>query len=236
MTQSIPAEPPAPQRPVTRRPLFWLIVAIVLLLIAIAAYIGMTLASTNVPDPTAPPSAPPTSSPTPPTETPTSTPTESAPPETPAAARIPGDCGDIYTRDWSADLAPRVLNPAWTADPANAFKRFGSNDVGLVTVLEATTVLECDWVPETGPGHVFLVTGIASLTPEQQSSTLDHLAGTDFECYEELEGTRCVVEGEGGGEKWGESHFLRDGIWIATRWGGGGPDGYTHDIVAALFG
>jgi hypothetical protein len=35
---------------------------------------------------------------------------------------------------------------------------------------------------------------------------------------------------------WGESHFLREGIWIATRWGGNGPDGSTHDIVAAIFG
>ncbi|MBT2498632.1 hypothetical protein J7E25_05950 [Agromyces sp. ISL-38] len=238
MSQSVPPEPPAQQRPITRRPLFWLIIAIVLLLIiAIAILIGMALGSTTGTGPTASPTATPTSSEAP-SEAPTSTPTptESVAPETPAAVELPSSCDGIYTRDWSADLAPRVLNPAYTADPASGFKRYGSNDVGLVTVLEATTVLECNWVPETNAGHVFLVTGVATLTPEQQSSTLDYLAGTDFDCYQELEGTRCVVEGAEGGENWGESHFVREGIWIATRWGGSGPSGYTHDIVAAIFG
>ncbi|MCI2956352.1 hypothetical protein MN032_01500 [Agromyces atrinae] len=32
------------------------------------------------------------------------------------------------------------------------------------------------------------------------------------------------------------SSFFRDGIWIATHWVNTGPDGYTHNIVPALFG
>lgn len=34
----------------------------------------------------------------------------------------------------------------------------------------------------------------------------------------------------------GESHFLREGVWLATWWLNIAPDGYTHDIVAALWG
>jgi hypothetical protein len=228
---------PESRPPLVRRPAFWLVVVAALLLIAVATIVGITLGAGRGTDASA------TDTPTPgtvatdaATATPPATETEAPPPAPAPVVEIPASCADIYTRDWSAELAPRVLNPAWTSDPASGFKRYGSNDVGLVTVLEATTRLECNWVPESGAGHVFLVTGIAELTPEQQGSTLDYLAGTDFECYDELVGTRCVIEGEDGGETWGESHFLRDGIWIATRWGGSGPDGYTHDIVAALFG
>jgi hypothetical protein len=222
---------PAPGRPLAKRPAFWLALVAVLLLVGVAIAGGvaigsMTDASTSD---AASDSAAPTS---PATEAPASA---TAEPRA-AGVAIPADCAGIYTRDWAPDLAPRVLNPAWTADPGSDFKGYGSSDVGLVTVLEATTKLECNWVPESGAGHVFLITGVAQLTPEQQAGTLEYLDGTDLECFDELEGVRCLVERSEGGENWGESHFIREGVWIATRWGGSGPDGYTHDIVAAIFG
>ena len=232
--------PPAPRPPLARRPQFWLALAAAVLAIAIAVAVGFAIGAAGgtpdaagTPSPTSTPSTQAPDAATPPAES--DAPDTEAPPDQ-VEVVIPTSCDDIYTRDWSADLAPRVLNPAWTSDPAGGFKRYGSNDVGLVTMLEATTRLECNWVPESGPGHVFLVTGVAELTPEQQASTLDYLAESDMECYDELSGTRCVIESEAGGEASGESHFLREGIWIATRWGGSGPSGYTHDIVAAIFG
>ena len=228
--------PDAPRPPLVRRASFWLALAAGVLLAALAVVLGLALlaprgatdaASTSTPTTTpAPTSAAPSTAPPPAPE----------PEPAPVGVVIPASCDGIYTRDWSADLAPRVLNPAWIDDPSSGFKRLGSNDVGLVTMLEGTTQLECNWVPEGQGGHVFLVTSVASLTPEQQGSTLDHLATTGMECYDESGGTRCVVEGEEGGETWGESHFIREGIWIATRWGGSGPAGYTQDIVTALFG
>ncbi|MGW4929955.1 hypothetical protein ACWEOH_12445 [Agromyces sp. NPDC004153] len=228
--------PDAPRPPLARRPSFWLALAAGLLLAAIAVVLVVALlapegttdaASTSTPTTAAAStSAPPTTAPAP----------EPPPEPAPAVVAIPSSCDAIYTRDWSADLAPRVLNPAWIDDPASGFKRWGSNDVGLVTMLEGTTQLECNWVPESGTGHVFLVTSVASLTPEQQGSTLDYLVTTGMDCYDQSGGTRCVVEGDEGGEAWGESHFVREGIWIATRWGGSGPTGYTQDIVTALFG
>ena len=70
----------------------------------------------------------------------------------------------------------------------------------------------------------------------QQEETLAHLGDLGYNCYEELEGTRCVVEQEGEVGAFGESHFMRSGIWIATGWVNAAPDGYTHDIVATVFG
>ena len=32
------------------------------------------------------------------------------------------------------------------------------------------------------------------------------------------------------------SHFLRDGLWFATRWYGYGPYGYTSDMARQVFG
>jgi hypothetical protein len=230
--------PPAPRPPLVRRPLFWLILAAGLLLVALAIAIGLAIrASGGASD--AASTMPPTSTQSTAGSDAVTPPSTDAPATDPPEASvidIPATCAGIYTRDWSAEMAPRVLNPAWIDDPVRGFKRWGSNDVGLVTVLEATTRLECNWVPESGAGHLFLVTGVAQLTPDQQGSTLDYLAESDMECYDELSGTRCVMEREEAGETWGESHFLREGIWIATRWGGNGPDGYTHDIVAAIFG
>jgi hypothetical protein len=224
---------PAPRRPLAKRPAFWLALVAVLLLGAVAIAVGVAIGSMTDASPSDAQSD--SAAPTPPATDGAASVTATAEPPA-AGAAIPADCADIYTRDWAPDLAPRVLNPAWTANPGSDFKGYGSNDAGLVTVLEATTKLECNWVPETGAGHVFVITGVAQLTPEQQASTLEYLAGTDLECFEELEGVRCLVERSEGGENYGESHFLREGIWIATRWGGSGPDGYTHDIVAAIFG
>jgi hypothetical protein len=210
------------------------VVGAALLLVAVATVVGLMLGAGRGAGVSASDTPSPGTVTTDAATTPPAAETE-APQASDTSVVIPASCADIYTRDWTADLAPRVLNPPWTSDPASGFKRYGSNDVGLVTVLEATTRLECNWVPEGGAGHVFLITGVAELTLEQQGSTLDYLVGTDLGCYDELGGTRCVIEGEEGGENWGESHFIRDGIWIATKWGGSGPSGYTHDIVAALF-
>jgi hypothetical protein len=238
MTQSLPPESPAQQRPITRRPLFWLIIAIVLLLIAIAVYLGMTLASTNGPDPTAPPSAPPTSSPEPtssPTPSDEPTPTDEGTP-TPTGAMIPSDCVDIYTRDLTPDFDGLVLNPAWTLEPGSGVRR-GSKDDVAVALLESKAELTCSWANPRGGSDRGVTTDVARVAPDEAASTLEHFASAGFTCFEELEGTRCLIESAPSPDgQSGESHFIRDGVWIATWWVNAGPEGYTHDIVAAIFG
>ncbi len=211
--------------------MFWLILVAVLLLFGVAIVAGMTIGSATGAVPSA--SASDSSRPTPTTTVPM--PTETAAPPPVAGPAIPADCADIYTRDWSADLGGLVLNPAWTEEAGNG-PFWGSNDSGAITVLESTTKLTCAWVGSSGGGDAGIITNIASLTDEQQASIIEHLESIGHSCYEELGGTRCVVESNSDAGDVGESHFVREGIWSATRWSNLSADGYTHDIVAAIFG
>lgn len=223
---------PSPARtPLARRGEFWLVVVAAVLAVGVALAVGMavgTLRGTDAATSAAPRPTPGASS----SATPVAPPAEEPPP---AAVAIPADCAGIYTRDWAAELAPLVLNPAWTEDPASG-PFWGSNDPGAITVLEATTRLTCAWVQPEGGGDLGLITNIAALTPEQETSMIEYLGGLGHDCYPELEGTRCIVEWNVEEGDSGESHFLREGIWSATRWANTSPSGYTHDIVAAIFG
>jgi hypothetical protein len=229
------ATPPA-RPPLARRPLSWLVLVAALLLIALAVAVGIAMGSAARSSTAAPSTSTPSDAPSAAPSTATDAPTASepaAPP--PASVIIPADCSGIYTHDWTADFHGLVLNPPWTQVPGNG-PFWGSNNAGAVTVLEATTRLTCSWVGSSGGGDVGLITNIASLTSDQESSTIDHLVVEGYSCYEELEGTRCVIEWNSEAGNAGESHFLREGIWSATRWSEISPDGYTHDIVAAVFG
>lgn len=213
--------------PLAKRPVFWLGIAAALLAITVAFVAGMLIGgfTGTVPSPS------PTSvdRPTPAAQSAVAVVT----PPGPSAAGIPADCADLYTRDWQAELA-LALNPAW-ADTPESGVRYASGDVGLQTMLEATTQLTCIWATPEGGSDVGITTNVASLTDVQQEEMLAHLGDLGYDCYEEFDGSRCVVEQEGEVGAFGESHFLRSGVWIATGWVNAAPDGYTHDIVAAIF-
>lgn len=148
---------------------------------------------------------------------------------------IPADCSGIYTTDWSAQLGPLlVLNPMWTAD-AEKSTRYASSDPELLAELEATAKVTCVWAQESGGSDLGLTTNVAKITPEQRESALGFMTERGDECYEELSGTRCISERNDDGASWGESHFFRDDVWIATHWVNSGPDGYTHDIINTLW-
>lgn len=222
--------PNEPTTPLTRRPVFWLIVGAVLLGIAVVVVVVLGMSGGRSPEP-----SPTTIAPTPTSEAPSTPPSEppaTSDPGTPSAVVIPTDCAGIYTRDWAPELGGLVLNPAWSEDEP----LWGSNDRGAITMLEGTAELRCAWVQDAGGGDVGIITNVAGLTPEQQDSMAEYFPGAGFTCYEELGGTRCVIEETTDAGEWGESHFLREGVWIATRWANVSPEGYTHDIVAAIFG
>ncbi|MFD4421799.1 hypothetical protein ACFWN7_09875 [Agromyces sp. NPDC058484] len=220
-----------------RRPPFWLIVAAALLLVAIAVVIGNALGSVRGTDPAA--SGTPTPSATIPdgaTDTATTQPAESEAPPAEAGVVIPASCEGIYTRDWTPDFEGLVLNPAWTNEP-NSGVRFGSRDEVAVHVLETTTKVTCKWGNPKGGSDRGLTTNVAVVDVAQATAMREHFETVGYSCYDELEGTRCVIETEPTPDgQSGESHFLRDDVWVATLWVNAGPDGYTHDIVTAIFG
>lgn len=221
--------PNEPTVPVHRRPVFWLIVGAVLLAVAVAIVAVVGLTGDRSPEAT-----PTTSAPAPTSETPSSPPSEppaTEPTTTPVAVVIPETCDGIYTRDWAAELGGLVLNPAWTEEEP----LWGSNDRGAITMLEGTSKLRCAWVTASA-GDAGIITNVASLTTAQEADLIAYLGGAGFSCSEQLAGTRCLIEESTDAGAWGESHFLREGVWIATRWANVRVEGYTEDIVAAVFG
>jgi hypothetical protein len=152
----------------------------------------------------------------------------------PAGPKHPSSCADIYTTDWASTLAPLVLNPAWAKDPASGVHN-GTDDAGLATVLEAAAAVTCMWGNASGGGDVGLTTNVAVLTEPQQADVTARMNGLGYSCFAELKGLRCVTETTADAGSWGESHFLREGLWLATKWVNASPEGYTHDIVNTLF-
>lgn len=221
---------PAPT-PLVRRPGFWVVIVAVFLAVAVALAVGIAVSGTPGGGDAA---ATRTARPTPAT---TAVPI-AVPPATPAAPGpvIPADCSGIYTKDWTPEMHGLVLNPPWTLD-AESGVRYGSKDTGLISVLEATEKVTCVWGnPNGGSDSGGLTTNVAAITSEQSADVIAHMKKIGYSCYEELAGTRCVVETPGDNGTVGESHFIREGIWSATWWLNVSPDGYTHDIVTAIFG
>jgi hypothetical protein len=228
--------PPAERPPLAKRPVFWLILVAVLLLVVASVFAGMAIGSGigTSEGAAASGSARPTPSAT------TTPPADTAPadPTTPPAAggvTIPADCTAIYTRDWASELAPLTLNPAWT-DAADSGVRWATDDVNLQTMLDGTTRLTCIWANPAGGGDVGITTNVAVLTEVQQPDVVAQFESLGYDCFDELEGLRCIDQHEEEAGAWGESHFLREGVWIATGWVNAGPNGYTHDIVTTIFG
>lgn len=161
---------------------------------------------------------------------PTTSPTATVPPS-PEPSIIPASCADIYTTDWASQLAPYVLNPDWAA----AEKNVGTGDVALKQLLGPNTRLTCQWGQESGAGDTGLVTTLAQIDSTTDSLVRSRLNTLGWTCYDSSGGVRCVTEGTDANGSWGESHFLRDGVWIATRWSNLAPDGYTADIVLTIW-
>jgi hypothetical protein len=146
----------------------------------------------------------------------------------------PASCDVIYSPQMVAAFGDLVLNPAWTTDPA-ADVRQGADDPALLAVINTTDRLTCRWGSPAGPSGAGVSTNVVWVTPEQAATVTQRLAELGMDCYEELGGLRCIVQGDANGDSFGQSHFVRDGIWLATHWLNAGPYGYTHDMVATIW-
>ncbi|MEI5585577.1 MULTISPECIES: hypothetical protein [unclassified Agromyces] len=220
--------------PLLRRPTTWLVAAVIALVLAVAAVAGAMLL------PGSRPAAEPA-----PTERPVPAAAGTPAPVLPGTAAsapagggpaVPADCASAYATDWTGSFAPDyVLNPGW-ATGEGAPVLLGTDDPGALPTLEQAAALTCAWLPaEPSDGRTGMVTTIAAVDETQRTAALGAFEAGGLECYEELEGTRCVAEWEDAAGPAGESHFFREGVWIATRWSGPAVTGYTHDIIAAVF-
>jgi hypothetical protein len=200
---------------------------VTVLVVIAAAWVLFTPRPANTPEDTGlarpVPSAPPQPSPV-------TAPTAAIAPGTPR----PADCDEIYSPAMKAAFGDLVLNPDWTTEPG-ADVRDGADDPQLVAVITGTEHLSCRWVSPAGASGSGVSTNVVWVTAEQSAAVQARLQALDFQCYEELEGLRCITETSTDTDTYGQSHFLRDGIWLATQWVNAGPDGYTHDMVNTIW-
>jgi hypothetical protein len=157
-------------------------------------------------------------------------------PTNPAGGPTPASCDEIYSAGMMETFSEtHALNPAWTAT-AEPATRIGTLDPELTGFITAAQHLTCVWADPVGGSGSGLVTNVVFVTEEQNIAARERLEAIAQSCYDELEGFRCVMQSDTDGEgSAGESHFLRDGIWLATSYVNAGPSGYTHDLIGTIW-
>ena len=152
-----------------------------------------------------------------------------APSAQPVGAVIPATCDQMYLPLMLTQLE-REYPPL--NDPSMADPNFSNNDE-LEELLRSLKFLQCTWglASETG-----IVTAVAPVTEEQSSEILGILEDADFSCNNQQEGRRCVIREDADGNLIGETHFVRDGIWMSTLWVNAPVRGYTENMIEALWG
>ena len=182
----------------------------------------------------------PTSSPAPVTPIPSPSPTgSSGSSPTPTGSLAPGtprptDCAELYSPAMVEAFGNLVLNPDWLNDPEEELN-IGPADEQLSELIDENESLECVWTTAEGGSDAGVATAVVWVDPDEREAAAARLEELDYDCFEEREGLRCVTEETTEEGTFGESHFLRDGIWLATQYGNAGPAGYTLDMVDNLW-
>ncbi|TFC59879.1 MULTISPECIES: hypothetical protein [unclassified Cryobacterium] len=146
----------------------------------------------------------------------------------------PAACEQIYSPTMVGAFGDLVLNPAWTTQPG-ADVRDGADDPELRAIINGSEHLSCRWVSPAGASDSGVSTSVVWVAADQTAAVEARLRALGMECYEELDGLRCITETTTDVGRYGQSHFLRGGIWLATLWVNAGPDGYTHDMVNTIW-
>ncbi len=152
---------------------------------------------------------------------------ESAP-EATRDPRIPVTCDGLFSPSMRAQIesAGLVLNPSRVS---GADYR-GTADPTLASYINNPLV--CAWVSPNSDTGASLITTISAIGQGDQQAIQKRLADYTPVDSDQLGGHRYVIDlGTSG-----ESHLLREGLWFATVWSTVGPDGYTADLVAHVFG
>jgi hypothetical protein len=156
---------------------------------------------------------------------------------------VPASCDDLYSADFRATLEAQGfgLNPA--DKDLSQYKSIGSEDYQLAALIEdalsspATPGLTCQWLAIAGAS---LETGLRSnvlAVPDAVSAqAMARLEAMSFSKTSSSGGIRYSYEEHTENGDFGESHYFRNGLWLATAWTGFGPDGYTAAMAASIFG
>lgn len=167
-------------------------------------------------------SAPQTSSPTPKRPLPGNQP----------GARLTGpdpqSCDDVYTDE----LRSRLDATGLPLNDPSVDGNVGAADEQLKAVIEDSHHLDCSW---GSAGDYGLTTSITRVDAETSEKVLQRMSELGYQCHDESQGTRCVSSSWQQGTHIGESHFVRNGIWVATHWINFAPSGYTEGLIQQLW-
>lgn len=145
----------------------------------------------------------------------------------PGVQALPTECAALYSEKYFA-----TLTASHALDTPQAARHDPTNDEILLSALADNPSLRCGLGnPETDG----LITQVTQLDTATARGVQSRLAATGSRCYAETRGTRCVRSYTRDRVAVGESHFLRDGIWIATFWTKFAPENYTGEVVRHVF-
>lgn len=150
-------------------------------------------------------------------------------------AMLPQDCSGLYGDAMLAEFERQSmeLNQVWTGVREETA---GSDDPELVSILAGRPSLDCYWLDESGGTDAAVLTVATEVSPEESAAVEARLVALGFAHQKDRGGIRYFVESRVDAQSKGESHFLRDGVWLATNWYGFGPWGYTRHMAENVFG
>lgn len=154
-----------------------------------------------------------------------------------AAAPLPASCEQLYSAELVNTLTAGnlALNPARLNNPGEEL-RITLTDEQLRNLLDQNESLQCVWTTAEGGSGVGIVTAVVLVDPAERDSAADRFRALGYNCFDERDGLRCETEVSNVDGTFGESHFLRDDLWLATQYGDQPlPEGYTLDIINNLW-
>ncbi len=203
------------------------------LVAAVIVMLGVGIVACK-PEPSASPSSGGTGSPTPSSSASTASPSASATAQPGADIDLPAACENIYSAEMLASL--NAQNPPLN-DPGLTMT--STQNVDALEVLSAgVPTLRCSWGQG---GQAGLATTVSIIDADQSQQLLGALAVAGFACEPLNGGVTCaqqqtVINQDDKMVTIGETHVFRGNGWVATTMIDFAPDGYTEDIVAALWG
>ncbi|MFD1715767.1 hypothetical protein ACFSBZ_14945 [Amnibacterium flavum] len=172
------------------------------------------------------------------TPAPTSTPSVIATPEPVTAYKIPATCDGLYSAETRAGYEASGVVLGRPDLDLSQYKTLGSNDDALAAFISGPGVkLTCGWWAAQGDSfHVGLRTNVVVADAATIAAAQARLTEMGITPASTDGGTRYAIEMSSEDGPYGESHFFRDDLWLATAWSQFGPDGYTANLVAQIFG